>query len=102
MLAEYGLVTVGWSGQSDTALRSEIVAAAGRRYGCFLGIRGELIPELKALAGEGKATVVPVTNADEFFDKMAGTLTEVAQRPAVPLRISAIVGTPSDSFRRAG
>jgi hypothetical protein len=93
VLAEYGLATVGWSGQSDTALRREIAAAAGRRYGCFLGIRGELIPELRALAEEGKATVVPVTSADEFFDKVAGTLTEVAQRPAAPLRTSAVVGT---------
>jgi hypothetical protein len=93
VLAEYGLITVGWSGQSDTALRGEIVAAAGRRYGCFLGIRGEPIPELGALAAEGKATVVPVTSADEFLDKVAGTLTEVAQRPAAPLRTSAIVGT---------
>jgi SIR2-like domain len=93
VLTEYGLVTVGWSGQSDTALRREIVAAAGRRYGCFLGIRGELIPELQTLAGEGRATVVPVTSADEFFDKVAGTLTEVAHRPTVPLRTSAVVGT---------
>jgi len=93
VLAEYGLVTVGWPGRSDTALRREIVAAAGRRYGCFLGIRGELIPELEAVAREGRATVVPVTSADEFFDKVAGTLTEVAQRPSVPLRTSAIVGT---------
>lgn len=93
VLAEYGLVTVGWSGQSDTALRQEIVAAAGRRYGCFLGIRGTLIAELEELAAEGKATVVPVTSADEFFDKLAGTLTEVARRPRVPLRTSAIVGT---------
>jgi hypothetical protein len=44
VLTEYGLVTVGWSGQSDTALRREIAAAAGRRYGCFLGIRGGADP----------------------------------------------------------
>jgi hypothetical protein len=35
---------------------------------------------------------VPVASADEFFDKVAGTLTEVAQRPSTPLRTSAIVG----------
>ena len=93
VLGEYGLITVGWSGQSDTALRREIVAAAGRRYGCFLGMRETPMAELAALAGEGKATVVPVTDANEFFDKVAGTLTEVAQRPASPLRTSAVVGT---------
>lgn len=92
VLGEYGLVTVGWSGQSDTALRREIGAAAGSRYGCFLGMRGKPMDELAALATEGKATVVPLTDADEFFDKVAGTLTEVAQRPATPLRTSAIVG----------
>jgi hypothetical protein len=42
---------------------------------------------------EGRATVVPVRSADEFFDKVAGTLTGVGRRPTVPLRTSAIVGT---------
>jgi hypothetical protein len=93
VLAEYGLVTVGWSGQSDIALRREIAAAAGQRYGCFLGMRGEPAPELATLALEGKAIAVPIANADESFDKVAGTLTQVAQHPAAPLRTSAMVGT---------
>jgi hypothetical protein len=102
VLTEYGLVTVGWSGQSDTALRREIVAAAGLRYGCFLGIRGELISDLETLERDGRATVVPVTSADDFFDKVAGTLTEVARRPEVPLRTSAIVGTTKRLISQPG
>ena len=92
VLAEYGLFTIGWSGQSDTVLRREIEAAAGQRYGCFLGIRGEPIPEVQTLVAERRAAIVPVTTADEFFDKLTGTLTEIAQRPAAPLQTSAVVG----------
>ena len=91
-MAEYGLFTIGWSGQSDTVLRREIEAAAGQRYGCFLGIRGEPIPEVQTLVAERRAAIVPVTTADEFFDKLTGTLTEIAQRPAAPLQTSAVVG----------
>lgn len=92
VLAEYGLFTVGWSGQSDTALRREIEAAAGQRYGCFLGIRGVPIQEIQSLATGGRAAIVPVTSADEFFDTLTGTLKEVALRPSTPLQTSAVVG----------
>jgi SIR2-like domain/Restriction endonuclease len=80
VLAEYGLVTVGWSGQSDTALRREIVAAAGRRYGCFLGVQGLVTGNICGLTEtrlivECKRWNKPVDAAD--VEAFAGLLVDV-------------------------
>ena len=92
VLDEYGLFTVGWSGASDTALRSEIKNVAGRRYGCYLGVRGDVDPALRPLLEDRRATILQVTSATTFFDQLTGTLREVSQRPARPLATSATVG----------
>jgi hypothetical protein len=93
VLAEYGLFTVGWSGASDRALRNEIEMAAGKRYGYFLGIHGTMAEQIRPLLEERKATLVSVTNANEFFDELTATLKEIAHRPTRPLKTAALVGT---------
>jgi hypothetical protein len=93
VLHEYGLVTIGWSGASDDALRRAIVATCGQLYGCFFGVRGDLHAELREMAEAGMATVVPVRTADEFFDELTGALKELDHQPTRPLKTATVIGT---------
>ena len=68
---EYGLLTCGWSGEWDQALRNAITRAPNRRYPMFWASRGDLKGKAKDLSDLRGGITVPITDADTFFVDLA-------------------------------
>ncbi len=64
---EYGVITCGWSGEWDHALRSSITRAPSRRYPLFWASRGELKGKAKDLSDLRGGITIPIDGADSFF-----------------------------------
>lgn len=71
VLGDYGLIVSGWSAQSDHALRRAIERAPGRRFTTYWTSYSQLSPESHALVTARQAEVVPGTDADTFFGRLA-------------------------------
>jgi len=89
---EYGLLTIGWSAEYDTALADALSRCPSRRYPMFWAAHeGTLTEGARRLIGSRGAAVVDVKGADEFFvdlQQRISRLDEIAarrQRPT-PLR----------------
>jgi hypothetical protein len=67
---EFGLVTCGWSGDWDTALRVNIERAPTRRYSMFWASRGEPSQAAKDLIARRGGLTLPINDADSFFDHL--------------------------------
>jgi hypothetical protein len=68
---EYGLIVCGWSGESDTALRSALERCATRRFTTYWATISELSPKAQRLADLRRATVVEIAGADQFFKDLS-------------------------------
>lgn len=94
ILDEYGLVVCGWSADYDTALRNAFARARSRRYPMFWATRSEPSAFAQALIQRTKASVIRITDADTFFEKVNDTLKalDTYDRPH-PLTTAAAVAT---------
>lgn len=81
---EYGLAICGWSGEWDQALRAALLRCPTRRYGTYWahvsppGDRGAQIIAQRA------ATDIPIGNADEFFESLAGKVSALEDAMSAP------------------
>lgn len=83
ILDEHGLVACGWSGDWDHALRAAFQRAPSRRYQFFWASRGPLSALGEDLLRHRRGTVLPIADADSFFDGLRRRVEAlaVAQRP---------------------
>lgn len=80
VLDEFGLVICGWSGVWDEALRAAILRAPNRRYRTFWASpRGDLADEAAELVAHRAATVVAITDADQFFGEVRDKVDALAE-----------------------
>lgn len=70
----FGLITVGWSGEWDDALRLAIRRTPARRYPFFWVSRGSTAQLARDLIEERDGKVVTAAGADEFFSRLADVL----------------------------
>jgi hypothetical protein len=92
VLEEYGLFTVGWSGNSDTALRRAIVESRSR-YSRYFGVGlSQLHEELQQCVTDGQAQTFDLHDADRFFDQLGGAVDELTKVDAAPLDLPALLG----------
>jgi len=71
VLDEFGLIVCGWSAEWDVALKAAIDRAPSRRYPMVWAARGEPGAAAKFLIERRQARLVPIENADAFFDALA-------------------------------
>ena len=70
VLDEHGLIVCGWSGEWDHALRRAISRAPNRRYPLYWAVRGTLHPFAEDIVGHRQGKVVPIADAESFFEKL--------------------------------
>jgi hypothetical protein len=70
ILDEFGLIVCGWSADWDLALRSAMLRAPSRRFATYWAVRGEPSDEARRLIGHRGAQVVPIKDADAFFQSL--------------------------------
>ena len=68
---EYGLIVCGWSSEWDGALRAAIARAPNRRYPLYWAARGEISQHTNDLVSRRRGKVIPIADADSFFEKLA-------------------------------
>jgi hypothetical protein len=85
ILDEHGLIACGWSGDWDHALRAAIQRAPSRRYPFYWASRGALSPQGEDLLRHRRGSMLPVADADTFFDGLRRQVEALAatQRPNV-------------------
>ena len=91
---QFGLIVCGWSAQWDVALRNAIVRAPFRRFTTYWASRGELGMEAQNLVQQRDARVIPIADADTFFQEVQSTVASIVEfsRPH-PLSTQAAVET---------
>jgi SIR2-like domain len=67
---EFGLVVCGWSADWDVALRNAMLRAPSRRLATYWAVRGESSNQAKRLIDHRSAQVVPIKDADTFFQSV--------------------------------
>lgn len=79
----FGLLSVGWSGEWDTALRGAILRAPGRRYPFYWAARGEPAARASDLIAHRQGRTISISDADSLFTRLEQTLLalEAAARP---------------------
>lgn len=83
VLDEYGLLVVGWSGEYDTALASEIAGCPTHRYPTFwTTFHSQLNEDARHLIALRKAHVIDTAGADEFFLDLTERVVRLDQRAA--------------------
>ena len=65
---EFGLIVCGWSAKWDRALRTAIYRAPSRRFTTYWAVQGKPGDEAQRLIDHRKAQVIPIEDADAFFD----------------------------------
>jgi SIR2-like domain len=80
---EYGLVTIGWSGEYDTALVSALASAPRHAFPCFwVSYNNELSEAAKRVIGLRHAAVIDSTGADEFLVDLGQRIARLDQAAA--------------------
>ena len=93
VLADYGLIAVGWSATYDPALRDAIARQQARHYTSYWVEPGTQSPIATNLATARRMVVVPAT-ADIALGKLADTVQALTDRQARhPLTLAAAVST---------
>ena len=94
ILDEFGLIVCGWSADWDGALRKAITRAPSRRFTTYWSVRGEASDEAQRLIELRQAQVVPIRDADAFFETIQLTVQSIDEysRPH-PLSTEAAVGS---------
>jgi hypothetical protein len=67
IFAEFGVIVSGWSAEWDVAMREALAATATLRMPTYWTVRGVLGEEARRIAQQRRATVIPITDADQFF-----------------------------------
>jgi hypothetical protein len=67
---EYGLIVAGWSAEWDAALCGALQRCASRRFATYWAQRGPLRPKATDLIALRTATVLPIADADNFFQQL--------------------------------
>ena len=67
---EFGLIVCGWSATWDGALRDAICRTPCRRFTTYWAVGGELSDEAQRLIENRRAEVIPINDADTFFQKV--------------------------------
>ena len=82
----YGLMVCGWSGTWDTALRTAILRAPGRRFATYWLNRGTVSPEAQEIIRHRDAINVTIQDADSAMENLIEKVQALAaatdQRPA--------------------
>ncbi len=91
---EFGLVVCGWSADWDGALRNAMLRASSRRFATYWAVRGEPSDEARRLIHHRGAQVVPIKDADTFFQSVQRCVESLEgfSRPH-PLSIEAAVAS---------
>ncbi len=91
---EFGLVACGWSADWDGALRNAMLRAPSRRFATYWAVRGEPTDEARRLIDHRGAQVVPIKDADTFFQSVQRHIESLEEfsRPH-PLSIEAAVAS---------
>lgn len=71
ILDEYGLIVCGWSAEWDIALREGIERCPSRRYTTYWATRASLSDHAKRLVGLRRGEIITITDANQFFTKLA-------------------------------
>ena len=79
ILDEYGLIVCGWSGIWDTALRNALFRAQSRRFTTYWTSYGDPSDEAQRLIAQRSAEVIPIDNADFFFQSIEQTVTSIEE-----------------------
>lgn len=91
---EFGLVVCGWSAAWDDALRNAIVRAPSRRFTTYWAARGEPSDEAQRLIDNRHAEVIPIDDADSFFQKVQHKVEAIEEfRKPHPLSTEAAVAS---------
>jgi len=91
---EYGLITCGWSGEWDEALRDAMSRCKGRRFTYYFTKREALSLPLQTIIKEKDGKVIDIVSADIFFDDMNEKLLSLAEvEMAHPLSAQLAVAT---------
>ncbi len=94
ILDEYGLVVCGWSASWDTALVGAILRCPNRRFTTYWAQKGSLTEEAHSVIEKRKAEVIPIENADNFFDDLLDKIEAIRDlRTPDPVSVSAAVAT---------
>ena len=67
---EFGLIICGWSSDWDESLRNAMLRAPSRRFATYWAVRGEPSESAKQLMTHRGAEVIPIDNADTFFQSL--------------------------------
>ena len=95
IIDEHGLITCGWSGEWDHALRASLLRAPARRYPLFWATRGgRLGSGAQEIADQRDARVIAIDDADSFFKELEQRVDTLAkthrQNPvSVDMRVNA-------------
>ena len=91
---EFGLIVCGWSAGWDGALRKAIYRSTSRRFTTYWAARGELGDEAQRLIDHRSAQVIPIEDADAFFQTIQQSVESIEEfsRPH-PLSTEAAVAT---------
>ena len=76
---EFGLVVCGWSADWDGGLRDAIYRAPSRRFTTFWATRGEATEAAKGLIDHRRAEVLPINDADAFFQTIEETVESIQE-----------------------
>lgn len=76
---QYGLLACGWSAEWDGGLRDAILRAPSRRFTTYWALRGDAGNEAQRLIDHRRAQVIPIEDADAFFETVQGTVESIAE-----------------------
>ena len=74
ILDEFGLIVCGWSAEWDAALRSAIKRCPSRRYSTYWADKDSPTEKAAELMTLRRAELVAITDADSFFEDLAGKI----------------------------
>jgi hypothetical protein len=91
---EFSLLTCGWSGAWDTALRSAILRSPNRRFATYWLAKGEVTIEAQHIIQHRRAEIIHIESANRFFTELVEKLESLREleRP-YPLSTAIAVAT---------
>ena len=91
---EFGLIVCGWSAKWDGALRDAICRTPSRRFTTFWAADREPSDEAQRLIENRRAEVIPIEDADSFFQKVQHKVEAIEEfRKPHPLSTEAAVAS---------
>jgi hypothetical protein len=78
VLDEFGLIVCGWSADWDVALVDAFMRCPTRRFDTTWAARGALSGQAARVVAQRQGTVVPISDADSFFDQLKAKIDGIA------------------------